>query len=82
MENAETDCREVLKRLYLYLDGEMAGAGCAEIERHLQACGYCLGQVDFERELKAVVRRKCGERLPQGMVERVRERLRLIVEGP
>ena len=77
MENAETDCRTVLKRLYLYLDGELASADCAEIDRHLERCVDCLGHVDFERALKNIVRRKCSEsQTPEGLLDKVRERLR------
>ncbi|HVL88684.1 MAG TPA: mycothiol system anti-sigma-R factor [Actinomycetota bacterium] len=61
MGNAETDCRQVLERLYLYIDGEIAGGDCASIEAHLKACPPCMQHVDFEKNLKEVVRRKCTE---------------------
>ncbi|MBI4730334.1 MAG: mycothiol system anti-sigma-R factor [Acidobacteria bacterium] len=80
MEDAETDCRAALKRLYAYLDGEVAGEDCSEIEAHLARCRPCLDEADFERELKRVIRRKCGETLPDGLADRVRARLRGMVE--
>lgn len=77
MENAETDCRTVLERLYLYLDGELQDAACADIERHLELCVGCLGHAGFERELKQIVGRKCREKdVPEGLMARLREKLR------
>lgn len=77
MENAETHCREALKRLYPYIDGEIAGLECMEVERHLAECGDCLQHFGFERELKELIRRKCsGEAVPDGLADRMRARLR------
>lgn len=76
MANAQTDCRAVLERLYLYLDRELAEADCAEIDRHLDLCADCLRLVGFEREIKAIVGRKCREtQIPEGLAERLRARL-------
>lgn len=76
MANPEADCRSVIERLFLYLDGEVAGVDCAEIEAHLEACGHCFGRYGFERELKELVRRTCCERdIPQGLADRIRARL-------
>lgn len=61
MGNAETDCRQVLERLYLYIDGEIAGEDCVSLEAHLKCCPPCMDHVDFEKNLKEVVRRKCSE---------------------
>lgn len=80
MENAETDCREVLARLSLYLDGEIAGGACAEIERHLNDCGPCLGNAEFARALKDLVRRRCGEPVPDGLRSRLQARIREVLE--
>lgn len=74
MEHAEANCREVVERLYLYLDGEIAGADCSAIERHLAACEPCLEHVDFERAIKALVRLKCRESdVPSGLIERLQQ---------
>lgn len=80
MENAETDCREVLKRLYVYLDAELSAEERADIERHLEACAPCLQQFGFENEAKAIIGRKCREtEVPAGVAERLRQRLREIL---
>jgi mycothiol system anti-sigma-R factor len=67
------DCQEVLRRLELYLDGELDGGICLEIEEHLVSCGPCTGHSDFQRKLKEVLRAKCGCRdVPVHVMERVR----------
>ncbi len=71
------ECQEVLRRLELYLDGELeAGAG-VEIEEHLVSCGPCLGHSDFQRTLKELLRTKCGcHEVPPHVLERIRLVLR------
>jgi mycothiol system anti-sigma-R factor len=55
----DTDCSEVLLRVYEYLDGEMGPDDCAKIQQHLEECGPCLQQFDIDQMLKALVRRSC-----------------------
>lgn len=77
MGESEANCREILRQLYLYLDGEVAGGDCAVIERHLSSCSPCMQHAEFERAVKEVVRRKCGsERAPAELVDRLRDQLR------
>jgi mycothiol system anti-sigma-R factor len=72
VENSEADCRAILERLYLWIDGEIAGIECSQIEVHVRDCADCLQHAEFERAVKLVVKRKCGnERLPDGFVERL-----------
>jgi mycothiol system anti-sigma-R factor len=67
------DCQEVLRRLELYLDGELDGGVCVEIEEHLVACGPCTGHSDFQRKLKEILRAKCGcHEVPSQVIQRVR----------
>lgn len=80
MGNPTTNCKEVLKKLYLYLDGEIAGEICSDIEAHLGACLECADRASFERDLKEIVARKCreGEASPE-LTERLRARIRQIL---
>jgi mycothiol system anti-sigma-R factor len=67
------DCEEVLRRLELYLDGELAGGLCLEIEEHLVTCSPCTGHSDFHRKLKEMLRSKCGcHEVPAHVLEQVR----------
>ena len=54
-----TDCREVLDRVYEYLDDEMTELDCAKIKQHLEECGPCLEEYDLDQALKALVKRSC-----------------------
>jgi mycothiol system anti-sigma-R factor len=57
---ADTDCSEVLHRVYEYLDGEMTADDTRKIRHHLDACGPCLQQYDLDQALKALVKRSCA----------------------
>jgi mycothiol system anti-sigma-R factor len=66
------DCTEVLRRLELYLDGELEGGIGVEIEEHLVSCGPCTHHSDFHRKLKEMVRDKCGRHeVPAHVLERI-----------
>lgn len=73
----ETDCREVLDRVYEYLDGEMSGLDVSRIRQHLEECGPCLRQHDLDVALKALLRRSCScEHAPEELRARILVRIR------
>lgn len=78
----ETDCREVLAEVYLYLDLECADERQVLIRTHLDECSPCLREYGIEQEVKTLVARCCGnETAPVELRERLRMRLReLVVE--
>jgi mycothiol system anti-sigma-R factor len=77
MGDAEAHCREVIEHLFVYIDGEMDAREFAAIRRHLSLCVECLQQVDFEVEIKRIVRSKCSqEEVPEHVVARVRALIR------
>lgn len=68
----ETDCREVLDRVFEYLDGEMTYTDVERIRQHLEECSPCLREYDLDEMLKALVRRACGcEAAPQTLRSRI-----------
>ena len=72
----ETDCREVLERVYEYLDGEMTSSDIAKIRQHLDECSPCLSEYDLDVALKALIRRSCGcERAPEALRARIMVRI-------
>jgi mycothiol system anti-sigma-R factor len=82
MEDTEANCRQVLAKLFLYVDGEVAGSVCADIESHLQRCADCLRHYGFERDLKSLVARTCGGgAAPEHLQERLLRRLNELLEG-
>lgn len=68
----DTDCREVLDRVFEYLDGEMTEHDVAKIRQHLVECSPCLSEYDLDEALKALVRRSCGcESAPEDLRARI-----------
>lgn len=75
----ETDCSEVLEKVYLYLDGEAEETDCTKIRQHLDECGPCLRQYGLEDAVKALVKRSCGcEDVPVDLRARVLVRLQQV----
>ena len=73
----ETDCREVLEEVYLYLDGEIDAERKTLIRTHLDECSPCLRQFGVEQEVKLLVARRCGgDRAPESVRVAVLTRLR------
>jgi mycothiol system anti-sigma-R factor len=56
----ETDCREVLAKVYVYLDSEADEHDCHQIKEHLDECGPCLRQYGLEQHVNQIVARSCG----------------------
>jgi mycothiol system anti-sigma-R factor len=81
----ETDCSEVLDRVYEYLDNELEELDCAKIKQHLDECGPCLKQYDLDLALKALIRRSCAcEPAPQELRTKIMTRIttvRIELEG-
>lgn len=67
------DCDDALANLYLYLDSELDKPSSELIRSHLEMCSGCNGSFDFERRLKAVVRERLDEQVPESLVHKVRE---------
>jgi mycothiol system anti-sigma-R factor len=76
----ETDCREVLAEVYLYLDLECSDDRRGLIRDHLDECSPCLREYGIEQEVKALVARCCGaETAPAELRERLRLKLSELV---
>jgi mycothiol system anti-sigma-R factor len=75
-EPHETDCREVLEEVYLYLDLECSEHRRLLIREHLEECLSCLREYGIEQEVKALVARCCGaEAAPVELQQRLRAKL-------
>ena len=69
------DCDEVLREIYTFLDGELTAEGRQAIEGHLNGCSDCLEVYDFEVELRMLVARKCTEKVPDHLRQRIEQAL-------
>ncbi|SDI03797.1 mycothiol system anti-sigma-R factor [Sinosporangium album] len=72
----DTDCRDVLEKVYTYLDGELGAVDCADIRRHLDECGPCLEEYGLEKVVKQLVAKHCGcDPVPTDLRAKVLERI-------
>ncbi|GGL52441.1 mycothiol system anti-sigma-R factor [Planomonospora parontospora] len=72
----DTDCREVLDKVYTYLDGELDEGDCADIRQHLDECGPCLREYGLDQVVKQLVARHCGcDAAPEDLRARIRDRI-------
>lgn len=71
----DVDCREVLDRVYEYLDAEVTTDDVRKIRQHLDECGPCLAEYDLENSLKALVRRTCQDQAPAELRVRIMARI-------
>lgn len=79
----ETDCRDVLNEVYLYLDLECTDDRRELIQEHLDECSPCLREYGIEQEVKVLVARCCGgEHAPVELKARLITRLRELVVEP
>jgi anti-sigma factor (TIGR02949 family) len=49
------DCREAMRQLYDFLDGELSDERMQLIRHHLQNCAPCYAHAEFEQDLLAVL---------------------------
>ncbi|HET6664663.1 MAG TPA: mycothiol system anti-sigma-R factor [Acidimicrobiales bacterium] len=65
------DCDRLLSELDHYLHGELPAERASALHQHLDACPPCLESADFQAQLKAMISRRCGEQVPDGLRDRV-----------
>jgi len=54
------NCREVLARLYEYLDTELDESDRKSVDSHLEFCSDCLKKYQLEEEFNKVIKSKCA----------------------
>jgi mycothiol system anti-sigma-R factor len=64
-------CVEAVERLWAYLDGTLAPADRAALEKHLGVCRVCCGEAEFACELRGFLARSAGEELPEDVRTRL-----------
>ena len=74
------DCSAVLADVWLLLDNECDSDARTRIQGHIDNCPSCLAHYGIERDLKALISRKCGgDEAPQGLRDRRRIEIRKTV---
>lgn len=73
---SETDCAEVVLRLFEYVDHEAAAEDGRRIREHLDACGSCLREYERDVLLKELIRRACRrEAAPEALRSQIMARI-------
>jgi anti-sigma factor (TIGR02949 family) len=61
-----SDCQDVIRQLWEYLDGELPAGETEDIRVHLSACAHCNPQYEFQlRFLEALVKAYAARELPR-----------------
>jgi mycothiol system anti-sigma-R factor len=69
--NTKIKCREVLRGVYDFLDGEMTPERREQISRHLDKCAPCLKAFGFETEIRKLVADRCRDSVPEELRVRI-----------
>jgi len=75
------ECQQALERLEALLDGELADDDVGQVADHLTACYPCTDRVTFESELRSVIQRSCADTAPPDLMDRIRTRLAIDLDG-
>lgn len=67
----DSGCTQAVHELYAYLDHALTRRQYEQLEDHLRRCPPCVRAFAFEAKLRATVARRCAERVPDGLVQRV-----------
>lgn len=65
------DCREAVRRLWRFLDGELQPGEARRVEEHLDQCVTCCGELEFSRELRKLLDRQRTADLPADVRDRL-----------
>lgn len=58
-------CKDAVRQLWEYLDGNVAEDDRNAIEAHLSVCKRCCGEVEFAEELRGFLERNGREEIEQ-----------------
>lgn len=76
------DCEQAIRRVYLYLDGELTSFRRWQITRHLDHCPPCQHGYDFEVELRQVIATRCHDEVPAELKQRIADAIGLFEPKP
>lgn len=78
-DETASECSQVLRDVWLFLDDEMDEHNRALVQHHLDACSPCLEEAGIDSKLKALLHRKCGgDRAPEHLRQRLVAQLALM----
>jgi putative zinc finger protein len=78
------DCEEALRRLFDYIDTELAGEPQREMEHHLERCRSCFSRLEFEKRTQGAYRRsgtRAGQRGPRAPRSHLARLFQVLTDG-
>jgi anti-sigma factor RsiW len=75
-------CRDTLRNISAYLDGELDAAACDVIERHSLGCAGCGALLESLRRTTGLCRQAAGVTLPAPVRRRARAAIRRLLDEP
>lgn len=82
MTDRVLDCREAIRLLAAYLDGELDEVDHGLVERHLDICRDCYSRAEFERRLKAQLEGLGRQPVEPSFEHRIRGMIRRFRDEP
>jgi mycothiol system anti-sigma-R factor len=64
-------CTEAVRQLWAYLDGNVSARDRLALERHLDLCRRCCGELEFAKELRGFLARAGEEEVPGDVMARL-----------
>lgn len=69
------DCSEAVRKLWDYIEHDLAEKEQEGMEEHLAFCRRCCGEVDFAQELRTVIEESAKPFMPPEVSERLEKYL-------
>jgi mycothiol system anti-sigma-R factor len=69
--NRVISCREAVRQLWRFLDGELETSEQQSIEEHLDHCVHCCGELEFSRALRQLLDSQRTSDLPADVRDRL-----------
>jgi mycothiol system anti-sigma-R factor len=70
------NCDESFEVLYRFLDKDLDGTSCQEVEIHLKICRSCWSRFEFEKRVKEHCHKSCHkEDLPDTLLAKIKSLL-------
>lgn len=64
---SKLNCEDVIRRLYVYLDGELESGEETDIDEHIRHCQECMGRAEFERRLRRLIQDATDRSAPDSL---------------
>jgi mycothiol system anti-sigma-R factor len=71
------NCEDSFEKLYQFIDKDLDGLTCSEVEKHLKDCRPCWNRYEFERLLKMRLQSSCRQ---EPMSETLLLRIKTLLE--